>query len=316
MLRAISFEQCLKKKLEFFAACDHNFRLYETLVGSKDAMAQKEKNRPIQPFLQLNFAPGSYLESTSQPLYTLFFLLPLIGLYELGTLMVNTDQLAHTQARVAAFTWLVGLAEWIGVHRSLAWAFPGFVVIVILLCWHMSSHYPWKINIQWLGWMAMECLLLTLPLFALAALVNSSGEFQAFASQIPGTHAPNGEAGRSYSYLAHLVTSVGAGIYEELVFRLILVGLILLITEDLCKVKSLTATIIAVLVSAALFSAHHYVGVQEGHIVRLAHEPFTIPSFMFRTVAGIYFAILFRYRGYGITAGTHAVYNVIYFSFR
>ena len=51
----------------------------------------------------LNFAEGSYLETTQQPLYALFFLLPLIALYELGTLLVNTDQIAHTQSRVAAF---------------------------------------------------------------------------------------------------------------------------------------------------------------------------------------------------------------------
>ena len=44
-------------------------------------------------------------------------------------------------------------------------------------------------------------------------------------------------------------------------------------------------------------------------------EPFTLPGFLFRMAAGVYFAVIFRYRGYGITAGAHAAYNMIYFAF-
>jgi hypothetical protein len=34
-------------------------------------------------------------------------------------------------------------------------------------------------------------------------------------------------------------------------------------------------------------------------------------EFGFRAVAGVYFAVLFAIRGFGITAGTHAFYDII-----
>ena len=252
----------------------------------------------------LNFAQGSYLESTSRPLYALLFLLPLVALYELGTLLVNTDQIANTQSRVAAFTWLMGLAEWIGMNRSLAWSFPSLVVVIILTCWHLSSKYSWRIDLGRLGWMAIESVVLSLPLFALGALVNSS---KSFAASAAAQHTD------SSGYLANIVTSIGAGIYEELVFRLILIGLIIVLLEDVLKVRSSIAGIFAIIASAALFAAHHYIGVQNGKIATL--EEFKMGSFIFRMAAGIYFAIIFRYRGYGVTAGTHSAYNIIYFTF-
>lgn len=265
----------------------------------------------------LNFAEGSYLESTSRPLYSLFFLLPLIGIYELGTILVNTDEIAHTQSRVAAFTWLMELAQWIGMHRSLAWAFPGFVVVMILLCWQMSSRYGWRVKFRWLGWMLVESAVLSLPLFVLGALLNSSKTF--IGEVVTGNCG--GDAvlqavndGAANGYWANIVTSIGAGIYEELFFRLIVLGLILMVAEDLLKIKSGLAVIIAAVGSALLFAAHHYIGIEMGQLYKL--EEVTVGSFLFRFAAGLYFAVIFRFRGYGIVAGTHSVYNIIYFTLR
>lgn len=270
-------------------------------------MTKSNHNTETPPPLpgHLNVAPGSYLESTGRPLYALAFLLPLILIYEVGTLLVNTDQIAHTQSRVAAFTWLLALAQWMRLDPTLAWLFPGFVVIVILLCWHLAGRHAWRLQPVRLVWMAVECLLWSLPLFAFAALVNSSN---GVAMAATGHTEPN-------PYLANLVTSIGAGIYEELVFRLIIIGLIMLFVEDVIQLKGPLAPMLAVSVSALLFAGHHYVGIQDGVISRLAGEPYTLVGFIFRTIAGVYFAIVFRYRGYGITAGTHVVYNMIYFAF-
>ena len=267
----------------------------------------KSNNNTIAPpptSSHLNLAEGSYLETTCRPFYSLAFLLPLILVYEIGTLLVNTNQLAHTQARVAAFTWLLAVAEWMRLDPASAWAFPGFVVTVILLCWHIATRHSWQLQPIRLLWMAAECLVLSVPLFVFGALVNSS----------TGTPMAAG-ATEPAPYLANLVTSIGAGIYEELVFRFILIGLIMLLIENVLQLKGFLAPMVAVSVSALLFAAHHYVGIEAGVICRLSAEPFTLVGFIFRTMAGVYFAIVFRYRGYGITAGTHAVYNMIYFTF-
>jgi hypothetical protein len=69
------------------------------------------------------------------------------------------------------------------------------------------------------------------------------------------------------------------------------------------------SVVLSVMVSAALFSAHHHIVLIDGQLGRVA--PFHWMEFGFRTLAGVYFAILFAVRGFGITAGTHAFYDII-----
>lgn len=251
------------------------------------------------------FEDGSYLDSTNKPLYSLTFLMPFIMIYEIGTYFINTDHLALTQMRVVTFTWLQQFAHYFGMDPRLTLAFPGMVVVVILFCWHMASHFPWKINIKWLGGMALESLIYTLPLFFIGFAMSN-------AAPPPNAAVVGQEV--TVSYLANITTSIGAGLYEELVFRLILIGLIIMLFEDVFKVKTLRATIIAVVFSALVFSLHHNYGFTgQGQLTML--EPFTFTSFAFRTIAGGYFAILFKYRGFGIIAGTHMAYDIITFTF-
>jgi hypothetical protein len=252
----------------------------------------------------LNFTPGSYLESTARPLYALCFLLPMIVLYELGTLGFNTAHIAQTltQKRVVAFIWLTGIAKYVGLPDRLAWAFPILMVVIILLCWHLVGRHSWKVHTIWLVWMTLETVILAVPLLVLNAAMGSS----ASASAAPGADP---------SYFAQIVTGIGAGIYEELLFRFIIIGLIIMIMEDLLKTSATRATLFAVLISAALFSAHHYVGLNTQQMSLYQVEPFTLVGFIFRFMAGVYFAMLFRYRGYGITAGAHAAYNIILITF-
>jgi len=265
--------------------------------------AAKRKNKKNPQVIESgtwNFSEGSYLDSTGKPLYALLFLLPLIVIYEIG--VWSRIDIAHTKF-VVTFTWLMGLAEGLGVDRSLAWAFPGIVVVIMLLSWHLSSQYPWQVNLKWVGAMAIESVLWSLPLFAMAAVTSSH-----LAGQGGGEFA----SGYSSNYMTNMITSIGAGIYEELIFRLVLIGLILIVMEDVFKIKFPFPGIVAVLVSAILFSVHHYFGLERGRICTL--ESFTLSSFIFRALAGIYFALIFRYRGYGITAGSHIAYDMIHYS--
>jgi hypothetical protein len=64
----------------------------------------------------------------------------------------------------------------------------------------------------------------------------------------------------------------------------------------------ITAGVIAVIVGALLFSAFHYVGG--------LGEPLRLDSFVFRAIAGLAFSALYLTRGFGITAWTHALYDV------
>ncbi len=101
--------------------------------------------------------------------------------------------------------------------------------------------------------------------------------------------------------LERLTLSVGAGLYEELLFRVVIVAL-LATGFRLLGFSRLVGGSIATLLGALLFSAFHYIGP--------LGEPLKLESFVFRAIAGMAFSALYLLRGFGITAWTHALYDI------
>ena len=101
---------------------------------------------------------------------------------------------------------------------------------------------------------------------------------------------------------AQVMVSLGAGIYEELVFRVLLVSGLMLIASKGFGWSRQGASLFAVFLGALIFSAFHYMGAYG--------ERFALGSFTFRTIAGLLFSALYVLRGFGITAWTHALYDV------
>ncbi len=97
-----------------------------------------------------------------------------------------------------------------------------------------------------------------------------------------------------------IVSSAGSGIYEELLFRLIIFGGGFIVLAG--NMKNQLAFVIALLVSSALFSlSHHFV---------IGSEVFTLSSFVYRLLTGIAFAVIFHYRSLAHAIYAHALYNV------
>jgi hypothetical protein len=96
--------------------------------------------------------------------------------------------------------------------------------------------------------------------------------------------------------------SLGAGIYEELLFRVVLVGLIAWATKRVLGWRPLLAGGVATVFGALIFSAFHYIGP--------FGDRFEVYSFVFRTIAGLFFSALYLLRGFGVTAWTHSLYDV------
>jgi len=100
-----------------------------------------------------------------------------------------------------------------------------------------------------------------------------------------------------------IVFSVGAGVYEEIVFRLLLVSLLYFIFTKLLKIKKPISAIISVLIGALIFTSAHYLGPLK--------DSFTYASFTFRLLAGLVLSTIFMFRGLGVVVYTHAIYNVL-----
>src|SRR6266545_1234482 len=100
-----------------------------------------------------------------------------------------------------------------------------------------------------------------------------------------------------------LMVSLGAGIYEELLFRVLIVGVLAWLARRVLGWGPVAAGVFATVTGALVFSLFHYIG-PYGDQLRLA-------SFAFRAIAGVLFSGLYLTRGFGITAWTHALYDVL-----
>jgi hypothetical protein len=85
-------------------------------------------------------------------------------------------------------------------------------------------------------------------------------------------------------------------------FRLLLYSGLFWLLRKIEVIEHL-ACFLAALGSATLFSAAHHLGPFGEQ-----YKPF---EFTFRLLAGLYFALLFHFRGFGVAVGTHACYNLM-----
>jgi len=103
--------------------------------------------------------------------------------------------------------------------------------------------------------------------------------------------------------LANLVLYCGAGIYEELVFRAFLLWLLIAIFNRVFIKRKAAATIAAIILGSLIFSAFHYIGP--------SGDAFSFGGFAQRAIGGLYFSTLFVTRGFGVTAASHAIYDIL-----
>jgi membrane protease YdiL (CAAX protease family) len=230
-----------------------------------------------------------YIAATRHPWPCLLFLLPLLIAYECGVFWVGGTQ-AET-LRNGADTWLRWGLEAFGLRQL--YAAPVLVVAVFLIQSVVRRHDPPRDMAGVCLGMAIESVVFAVALWGLSRSVGS------FMNQIEATEAAPAQ---SVEGVAHVVTFVGAGIYEEVLFRLVLFSGVALALRAI-RVPRVLAVPVAALVSAIIFSAAHHVGPYG--------EPFDDYVFAFRTLAGLYFAMLYQFRGFGIAVGAHACYDVL-----
>ena len=100
--------------------------------------------------------------------------------------------------------------------------------------------------------------------------------------------------------LDKFVLALGAGVHEELFFRLALLGGLAYVLQRV--LPRTPAVVLAFVASSALFSAAHHVG-RYG-------DPFTAGVFTYRFLAGLVFATIYWFRGFAVAVYTHALYDV------
>lgn len=97
-----------------------------------------------------------------------------------------------------------------------------------------------------------------------------------------------------------IISAIGAGVHEELVFRLGMLGGIVALLRGIHPKVSVT---IAIVVSSLLFAAAHHAGA--------AGEPFTAHAFAFRVLAGAAFGAIFWFRSLAHAVYAHVLYDLV-----
>lgn len=254
-----------------------------------------------------------YWEQARHPLSSLVFLLPLLAIYEAG--VVRLGGTGADRFRNGADYWM---RSWLGTAGiSTAMALPALVIFGLLV-WHGLSRTKWKPSLDVLGGMLAESLLfafclilvgqfirvlfhqLHLPEFP--GMLDAAGSQAAAIGRTLGITLAAPAATAPSAASARMITFLGAGIYEEFMFRLCLLPLCLLLFR-LMRLEQRRAAFLAVVASSFAFALAHHIGPNA--------EPVALFSFTFRAMAGMFFAGLFVLRGFGVTVGTHAAYDIL-----
>lgn len=234
---------------------------------------------------------ADYWDDARTPLSSLCFLLPWIVVYEVGVLAVSRDD--PDAVRNGADFWMRSLLSSAGAGQLLL---PLLVVGLLIAC-HLAGRHPWRLRLATLVGMLAESLLLAVSLMAIGRLHDYAFYWygSGSAASLPHVHAISPQLMRAVSF-------VGAGVYEEVMFRLCLIPAAMLVFR-LFEFPRTLAAVMAAISTSFLFAIAHHIGPSA--------DAFNLFTFSFRAAAGVFFATVFLLRGFGITVGCHAAYDLL-----
>jgi len=264
-------------------------------------MAEKAKAKPRTAGKAKKPGPtgeGRYWEETRRPLYNLVFVLPMLLFYEIGIVLVNVPIVAtygeplrnYADGFIRDLMWEVFSRIGLGPY-----VVSGIVVVAVFLAWQLIGRHPWKVTPWMLAGMIAESACIALAYYMVVrVLIDPLVTMTIENDEMPFLQS---------RYFIDPVLSCGAGVYEEFVFRVVLIGAFALVVHGLTGRGWKVGIFAGIVLSAVAFSASHYLGTR-------ARE-FSWLSFVGRTGAGLLFGTVYYYRGFGIAAGTHAIFDML-----
>jgi hypothetical protein len=229
------------------------------------------------------------------PLTSAMLVFPLFVLYEIGIVAVPGAQNGADLITAALFRVMHGdVRTYVLFNASLLLVFVG-------VCLYLRRTHSSDLRLFW-------------PvLFESALYAVSMGSLICFV-MVDLLHvdpslsiAPHAAAAGSSGTLASIIKSLGAGVHEELLFRVVILsGTAYVLSSGLGLRRWLSLTI-AFIVSSVLFSAAHHI---------IGGEPFRVGAFTYRILCGLIFASLYEFRGLAVAVYTHAIYDIFVFLFK
>lgn len=234
----------------------------------------------------------NYWSATRAPRYSIVFAVPLLLMYEILAWAMGRSGMA--QVRNGADVLLKNLFIALGGQYGLT-AFAVALLVVGLFLVGRDVRTNGRPVARNFAGMALESVVYAMLLGIVASALTSmllTGRLM----MVQGSPA------EQFSTPVQLMVSLGAGLYEELLFRVLLVSGLAALGAKVLGMKPVPAGVMAAVLGALIFSGFHYIGPYG--------DPFQVGSFTFRAIAGLLFSGLYLTRGFGITAWSHALYDV------
>lgn len=229
----------------------------------------------------------NYWEYSRSPYQSILMLMPVLVTYELGLFLFNKSDV--TGIRNGADVLLRHFYSLFGLYGFYAFALSLFIIIIFTLWLEHQRGGNFDIYPKYFLGMFGESILFGALLFVVLSEIATVG------IQI-GTPP-------DISVIQEIVLALGAGVYEEFVFRVLIVSGIAWLLTSLGRWSNLSANITAVVASAVVFAGFHYLGA--------LGDVFQSTTFMLRVFAGIILSGLYVARGFAITAYAHIFYDLI-----
>ena len=232
-----------------------------------------------------------YLQRSRSAWYSFLFCIPLLALYQVGVVVTNLGEggivVNGADALLQAALRGLGMGGWF----SSAWFLAGVVGVLIYRRDPLARGKPVEKGTF-------------IPMLTESAIYAAlfGGVVAGIVRAVMPWIDTDLQAGPLLGLDRSLVLSLGAGLYEELLFRVIGMGGLYWLIRRFMTVHPTAAALAAAIVSSLFFSLFHYVGP--------LGDRFQLASFMFRLVAGMVLAGIYWLRGFGIAAYTHALYDV------
>jgi len=186
---------------------------------SKAKSAPRRRGRTSRA--ETGFKALEYMDDVHRPVTCLVFLLPMVVLYEAGMLYVSNHIESAQAGRVIAFQLL---QKFLALFGATGYYLPGLATVAILVAWHVAAGDKWKVRGRTLLGMLLESTMLAIPLLVLSHVASSHSMVM------------QASTGTAHTWLGQLLLSVGAGIYEELLFRLIFISVMSILLMDLLNI--------------------------------------------------------------------------------
>ena len=229
---------------------------------------------------------NNYFKQSKSSFYSFIFILPLFIIYELGISAISSKDL--TTVRNGADVLLRKILATVGISGVYGMALLFLFGVVAAFFVNKGRFKDLKIKSNYFLIMIFESFFWSIILF----LVLSQGQLLL-------------AKGSAKLLIQQIVLSIGSGIFEEFVFRVILVSGLALIVGLFFKKQYILKILISIIIAAVIFSAFHFIG-------EYADIPKT-SLFILRFVAGVILGYIYILRGFGIAAYSHSFYNLIVF---